>query len=96
MRRTPLFLMANLGTEIVRIFSFQEKGDRELANRSAERALKIIAELTTQKESEGAAREAEILKMVVEDSISKETELHNNKREWESFFLPFAIKAMQS
>ncbi|OGZ04176.1 MAG: hypothetical protein A2648_01155 [Candidatus Lloydbacteria bacterium RIFCSPHIGHO2_01_FULL_41_20] len=92
--RTTLFLMANLGSEMSRLFSFKERGENELAKSSAERAIKIIDSIVAKPNIGGGKSEAEILRSIVSDMISALPNYSIGEKELNSYFMPFAIRAM--
>ena len=55
--RTPLFLMANLGSEVSQLFLHLEKGERERSMSVTVRAQKIIEELLAHPELRGKTKE---------------------------------------
>jgi len=54
--------MANLGSEMVRMFSLKEEGSVDLVQGSADRSLKIIEQLLIHPEIKGVNGEVKILK----------------------------------
>ncbi|MDD5357443.1 MAG: hypothetical protein PHS53_04845 [Candidatus Pacebacteria bacterium] len=91
--RTPLFLMANLGSELTRFFRDKEKGEREKMNQSAKRALGIIDSLSATS-SAGYSREAKIWGDVVKDATSDSPQYHVSIKNVEGYFLPLASRLL--
>lgn len=94
--RTSLFLMANLGSEMVRLFAAVERHDELRAAQSAARATFIINELESHEELRGRTAEVKVLAAIVEDVRSGAKKLSVSRRQIERYFLPFALKVMQS
>lgn len=94
--RTPVFLMANLGSEISLLFSCKEKGEKEMANGAAQRAEKIMSELLHHPELNGGKREVEILQEIITDSLSPTPQLQIKRKEMENYFLPFALRVLNA
>lgn len=90
--RTPLFYMANLGSEISRALLEYENKDFEKMKSSISRAEKIIAEIEKFPEMKGRTGELEILKSIIEDLNQRKFEL--NKTQFLSYFSPFAARLM--
>jgi len=91
--RTALFLMANLGSELVRFFSFRGEHKNDLAQESADRAFKIIAQIA-EKDSAGARGEALIFKAVIEDALSAAPCYKIYEEEINSYFAPLAERVL--
>ena len=90
--RTPLFYMANLGSEMSRVISEYEKKDFQKMQNSILRAENIIKKIKEFPEMKGRTGELEILKSIIEDLNQKKFEL--NKDQFLSYFSPFAIRLM--
>ena len=86
--------MANLGSEMSRLFSFKKQGENDLAKSSAERAVKIIDSIVVKPDIGGGKKEAEILRLIVADAISVSPNYSIDEKELNSYFAPFAIRAM--
>jgi hypothetical protein len=94
--RTVAFLMANLGSEIARIFSAQKRGAATMVTGGADRATKIINELLDRPDLGNGRQEVEILKMIVDD-LTSVTPVHlGDEVSLSSYFLPFAKKVLVS
>jgi len=90
--RTPLFYMANLGSEISRaLLEYQEK-DFEKMRSSIVRANNIINKIEEFPEMKGRAAELEILRSIIEDLNQKKLEV--NKEHLMNYFIPFATRLM--
>ncbi|MBI2047586.1 MAG: hypothetical protein HYT27_00445 [Parcubacteria group bacterium] len=92
-KRTSTFLMANLGSEMSQLFSYTESGEWDMAQRAAERAEKIIAQLFEHRDLKGRTGEIEILREIIHDIISHERRFIVKKSEIEDYFLPLALRA---
>lgn len=89
MERTALFYLANLGSEVNRIFTLKEKGLTREAEGAYLRATDIIEKLLTHPELEGRTDEIKILRDYLEQSLTSErTEFL--KKEWQGYFSPYA------
>jgi hypothetical protein len=91
--RTPLFYMANLGSEISRALLEYEKKDFEKMRNSVLRAENIIKKIKEFPEMTGRAGELEILQSIIENLSEKKFEL--NKNQLLDYFYPFAVRSMQ-
>ncbi|MDO8664961.1 MAG: hypothetical protein Q7K44_05485 [Candidatus Liptonbacteria bacterium] len=92
--RTPLFLMANLGSDMSQLFSYVDKGELKLLESAALRARKIIDELLIHPDMEGRTGEIEILKDIIEDIFAEKRRFAVKKTEIEEYFMPFALRLM--
>jgi len=90
--RTPLFYMANLGSEISRALLEYEKKDFQKMRNSIIRAKDIIIKIEEFPEMRGRTGELEILKSIMEDLNQKKFEL--NKEQLLDYFSPFAVRLM--
>ncbi len=91
--RTPLFYMANLGSEISRALLEYQREDFEKMRNSIIRAKNIIKKIEEFPEMKGRASELEILKSIIEDLNQKKIEI--NKEQLMSYFTPFAARLME-
>ena len=91
--RTPLFYMANLGSEISRALLEYEKNDFEKMRGSTSHAESIIEKIKEFPEMSGRTGELEILQSIVADLNLKKFEL--DKNQLLNYFYPFAIRSMQ-
>lgn len=92
--RTPLFYMANLGSEISRALLEYEKNDFEKMRGSTLRAENIIEKIKEFPEMNGRTGELDILQSVVENLNQKKFEL--NKNQLLDYFSPFVARLMFS
>lgn len=90
--RTPLFYMANLGSEVSRALLEYQKEDFEKMKNSIIRAKGIIAKIEEFPEMKGRTGELEILKLIIDDLNQKKFEL--DKDQLLSYFSPFATRLM--
>jgi len=87
--------MANLGTEITRIFNFKEMGKIERARESARRASKIIESLVVHPNINGGKKEIEMIKEVmIDDVLSSTPQYRISKKNVADYFMPFSIRAL--
>lgn len=94
--RSPLFLMANLGSEVSQIFSHIEKGDLPSAKSSRSRAERIVRMLLLHPGMKNRTGEVEILEEIMEDVFVPHRRFLITKVEIESYFLPFALRILSS
>jgi len=90
--RTPLFYMANLGSEVSRALLEYQKKDFEKMRNSIIRAKDIIAKIEEFPEMKGRTGELEILKQIIDDLNQKKFEL--DKDQLLDYFSPFATRLM--
>lgn len=90
--RTPLFYMANLGSEISRALLEYQKNDFEKMRNSIIRAKSIIGKMEEFPEMKGRTGELEILKSIIDDLGQKKFEI--NKEHLINYFTPFAMRLM--
>ncbi|MCX6752413.1 MAG: hypothetical protein NTZ87_02840 [Candidatus Nomurabacteria bacterium] len=90
--RTPLFYMANLGSEISRALLEYEKKDFQKMRDSILRAEDIIKKIKEFEEMKGRTGELEILKSIIADLNQKKFEI--NKDQLLSYFNPFVDRLM--
>lgn len=89
MERTPLFYLANLGSEVNRIFTLKEKGLSKDAEGAYARAMSIVEKLLNHPEIEGGTEEIKMLKNYLEQSMRSEN-AQSLKKEWQEYFSPYA------
>lgn len=91
MERTSLFYLANLGSEINRIFTLKEKGLLKESNEALARATAIIEILEKHPDLKSRTQEIEMLANYLGQSIREErTDL--SKKEWQAYFTPYATR----
>ena len=90
--RTPLFYMANLGSEMSRALSEYQSGDFINMHNSILRAKGIMAKIEEFAEMRGRTGELEILKSIIEDLDQKKLDV--NKDHLINYFTPFALRLM--
>jgi len=88
--RTPLFYMANLGSEMSRVLLEYEKKDFEKMRNSILRAENIIKKIKEFPEMKNRTGELEILGLIINDLNQKKFEL--DKNQLLNYFSPFAIR----
>lgn len=93
--RTTNFLMANLGSELIRFFALRSRGGSENeASDSAKRALVIIGKIMARPDAGGGRDEARILKNVIEDALSNHPQLSVGGEELNAYFAPLAQRLL--
>ncbi len=90
--RTPLFYMANLGSEVSRALLEYQKKDFTMMHDSILRAKSIIEKIKEFSEMKGRTGELEILGSIIEDLDQKKLEV--NKDQLLEYFSPFAARLM--
>ena len=90
--RTPLFYMANLGSEITRALLEYQREDFEKMRHSIIRAQGIMGKIEEFPEMKGRMGELKILKSIVEDLNQKKLEI--NSDHLINYFIPFATRFM--
>lgn len=90
--RTPLFYMANLGSEVSRIFLEYEKKDFEKMRHSISRAESILKKIEKFPEMKGRTGELDILRSIIDNLNQKKLEI--NKEHLINYFTPFAARLM--
>lgn len=93
MERTPLFYLANLGSEVNRIFTLKEKGLLKEAEGAYARAIGIVDKLLNHPGLEGRTGEIKMLKDYLEQSMTSE-HLQVLKKEWQGYFSPYANRLL--
>lgn len=91
--RTPLFYMANLGSEVYQILLEYQKKDFAKMRNSIIRAKNIIEKIEEFPEMKGRTGELEILKSIIEDLNEKNFEM--NKEQLINYFIPFATRLIK-
>lgn len=90
--RTPLFYMANLGSEVSRILLEYKKKDFEKMRGSILRAKNIIEKIGEFPEMKNRTEELEILKSIIHDLNQKKLEI--NEEHLINYFTPFVVRLM--
>lgn len=93
--RTPLFYMANLGSEVARLNSAQERGGSDVEAPLA-RCLHILDEYERVELSLGGRKEAETLRRVLIDFAKQEHKYSVSAEQLEDYFMPFALRLQRS
>jgi hypothetical protein len=82
------FYVANLGSEIQRVFSWKEKGDVEAMTNAYNRAIAIINKIKSFG-NQNANIEMDIINEALEKNIL-------NRKQMSSYFNPFALRVVNS
>lgn len=88
--RTPLFYMANLGSEVSRVLLEYKNKDFEKMRHSISRAKNIIEKIEELPEMKKRTGELEILKSILNDLNQKKLEI--NSEHLINYFTPFAMR----
>ena len=86
--RPLYFYVANLGSEIQRIFVWKEKGDREAMQNAYNRAISIIDKIKSFN-NKSANLEMDILQKAIDENIL-------NRNQISSYFNPFALRVVNN
>ncbi len=92
--RSSLFLMANLGAEVSRVFSLADKGLYAQAEEARARAKRIIVELRELPEMQTREPEIVALERILEDLMRGESGV--TPKNIKSYFMPFAERMLAS
>ncbi len=90
--RTPLFYMANLGSEVSRALSEYQKSDFKNMRNSIFRAKGIIKKIEKFPEMKGRTGELEILESIIDDLDAQK--LMVDKDQLLNYFTPFVTRLM--
>ena len=92
--RPLYFYVANLGSEVQRIFSWKEKGDKEAAENAYKRAILIIDKIKNFG-NKNANIEMDILLDSLKDLIYEKPEFID-RNQMSAYFNPFALRVMST
>src|SRR5262245_14143684 len=92
--RTPIFYMANLGSEVHRYFNFLQKNDRVAAQSAHQRSLDILKKILDFDSMKSRRDEIENLLPILENPSYLNSSLQETQRQLEEYFLPFSMKAL--
>ena len=92
--RTSLFLMANLGSEVSKIFSAKKENDLEMLGMAMTKAKKILSELKNLPDTKDN-KEIDIFNDVIDDLGEMQQKYQISPENLISYFTPFAIRIMQ-
>ena len=92
MERTSLFYMANLGSEVQRVFSLRKRGLFSESDQAHKRAGDIIKLLLGHPEIIGRDEEIRLLQEYLEELVKKGNDVHEKKLQ--SYFSPFALRQL--
>ena len=96
MQEKPIhFYVANLGSEIQRIFVWKEKGDRETMLNAYKRAVSIIDKIKNFG-NQSANAEMDILQKSLEELTSENKESNLNRNQMSLYFNPFALRVVNN
>ena len=90
-----LFLMANLGSEVLRALSLHRSGKEAEYQRAFMRALKILHDAQEIQVSVAGNDELRLLEATLKDIQLQEQSVEDQKL-WESYFNPFALRMMNT
>jgi hypothetical protein len=93
--RTSLFLMANLGSEVSKIFSAINKNNSPLLNDAFKRAETILHKIKDLPETKNN-KELDILHDVIKDICQREGRYDIKQEHLESYFTPFALRLLNN
>ena len=84
--------MANLGSEVTRLLSALEKGDKELSDGARIRSEKIIGEIELSLKTEPSKKEVLFLAKVINDFCQPKRQYSVSSISLKQYFLPFALR----
>ncbi len=93
--RSAQFFMANLGSEVSRLLSALEKGDKTLAVNCQKRAQDIVTKLRGFPEMKAREKEISILEAVINNFFEKDKKFTIENQTLRDYLLPFATHAMK-
>jgi len=91
-KRTSLFLMANLGAEVSRIISAKKKGDDMLLQLSLKKAHDMIREIEAMDDMKSRHEEIDLLSQVIDAIVKPTPGLKVDTASIKSYFMPFALR----
>jgi hypothetical protein len=94
-QKDATFLMANLGSEVARLYKAIDLKSSQRVEESRTRALRIIDELLLNPQTQGRSGEIKILKDVIEDISTPMPKYLVKSKEFEVYFMPFALRTLQ-
>ena len=92
--RTSLFLMANLGAEVSRIISAQERGDENSASAALVRAEKILNDVGQMSDMKSRMQELKMLNEALHSLTARNSSFTISPAHLKSYFTPFAVRLM--
>lgn len=95
MANEQLFLMANMGSEVLRALHFHGTGNESERDRSLSRAEDILCRVEQADLSPSAVQELSILKGALAQ-LRLGHPVFREARLWESYFNPFALRVMKN
>lgn len=91
-KRDPLFLMANLGSEVSRALQFRDAHDLLRSMQSAARAQNITDQLITLPEMRFRLSELQVLNDVISDIPNAQPRYHITSDDLNGYFMPFVLR----
>lgn len=88
--------LGNIGSELSRARSWEEKGDLTAHNKSLERALELLDLSLQQSPNQAVSRELSRLREILADIFSQTYSYHISLKKLEQYCLPFAILARKN
>jgi|SRR3989344_4591745 len=89
------FYVANLGSEVQRMFVWKEKGDKEATQNAYKRAISIIERIKSFG-NKSANAEMSVLQKSLKELTSESNKFNLNRRQMSSYFNPFALRVMNN
>lgn len=88
------FLMANLGSEVTRLFRAIGEKNKERMQGAYGRACQILDDIQALPEAKEAEREFSLLRDVLTDSVREVPQLRVRFESLRQYFMPFALRAL--
>ena len=89
--RTTAFLMGNLGVEVERFYTADSPTRKD---ESLSRIMRIVDSLKSKQELRGRTGEIDILCDIIADHLKPIPQLQVSKKDLQSYFMPFAMRAL--
>lgn len=93
-QRSELFLIANLGSEVAKIFSAKKSGNNFMLETALKKTESMMSELKNIPETK-ENKEIEMLADIVGDFKETNHKYNIPKEDFEAYFYPFAVRLMQ-
>jgi hypothetical protein len=93
--RTPMFLMANLGSEVTRLLSAKKCGDGGSVKEALKRCRGILRTLGESCSERSAREELRLLQSVIERQVADSADVPLVlEQSLKRYFVPFAVRVM--
>lgn len=93
-KRTSVFLMANLGSEIARLFSAVKEKNESKIKTAKDRAIKILEEIERMPDMASRNSEINIIREIIMNLEKKQPNFFVDDRMLAQYFQPFALRVL--